>query len=138
MSAHQVTPRHLATLIGIAHALHRAGKHGSTDYTRPENAEDLYTTFAKANADSVAIYYQEECEPEPVPEGGLEVPVVLLRTLDEIAAAIKAIDGFAYQCDCVDAWEETEVGCWCRDARRALIDMIPGFAAAYRAAPWSL
>jgi hypothetical protein len=137
MSCYQVTQRHLAYLVGVGQALHAQGKHAYIGNVSPFDGEEAFAALSQANAASVAYRYSEQTEPVPVPEGGLTVPRVSLVTLRDIAAAIKALDCFAYQsCEVAD-WPLTNVGRWCARAQRDLCHMLPGFAAAYGDAEWS-
>lgn len=135
MSCYQVSPRHLAALVGIAQAT-GTQIHGAAA-TYYGGAVALFEILAQANADSVAARYNETTEPVPVPED-FAASAMPVRTLADIAAAIKLIDCYEYQsCEAPD-FEKSAVAIWCRHARRELTHRIPGFAAAYSTADWSV
>lgn len=138
MSCYQVSQRHLATLVGIGQALAREGRFMNLGAVDPDNSEAIYQILARVNVDSVNAYYGESDPPAPLPEGGLVVPRVALRTLADIAAATKALDSYMYQSMNAESWLGSDVYYWCNHARRSLVDLIPGFLAAYSEADWNL
>lgn len=145
MSAFQVAPAHLVYLIGVMQALPRqpgADPFRCSGYLPafPENAARIFEAMAEYNAVGVHACYEGrhgDVEPVPVPDG-CRFPAVTVGTVGEIVAAIKAVDCYVYQsCDAPN-WDTSVVARWMRELREALIRCLPGYEAAYRAAPWSI
>lgn len=138
MSAFQVSDTHIVRLIGIAQALHNGNQHASVDSRiGPFNEVELFTLLAKVNADSVGYRYGEDVAPVPAPDI-LRIPRVTLETVEDIAAAIKVIDCYAYQACEHPSYSGGSVDAWCTALIQGCIRMLPRFAAAYRDAAWSL
>lgn len=146
MSAFQVSSAHIARIIGIADALQCGSptrapspyvdllgmEVGYTDIT-----PRVFDLLARANADSVNFRYMHEperCEPVPF----VAIPRVSLDTLADVVAAIKVLDCYDYQSCEVPDWRTSAVCQWIERVRAALFRAIPGYLAAYNAAPWSI
>jgi hypothetical protein len=163
MSAYQVSSDHLAYLVGVlanvcsdrrGYVTLRTseqpvdGRIGSKDICggvwyelHPEmgitDCRLVFFRLARENARSLDHRYPEdhECPPVPCPIGE-RFPVVPLRTIGDVAQAIKALDCYEYQACEHPEWERGEVHGWLVALRRYLIRRIPGFADAYEAAEW--
>lgn len=143
MTAFQVSPAHIARVIAIADALRCGGiNHAPSPYMAINGMEPGYTDtneaifglLARANAASVGYRYSESADPVPY-----EAPQrVRLDTLADIVAAVKVIDCYVYQSCEVPGFASSTVGQWCSQIRETLIRCLPGFAAAYSSAPWSI
>lgn len=160
MSAYQCDPSHLAYLVGIfanvcsgqSRVILRTTERpvdnrvGSQDIMggvfyelHPDDGitdrRMVYLRLARENARSVGFRYRAGCEPVPCPLGE-RFPLVMLRTVADIAQAVKAIDCYEYQACEHPEWEASEVRRWLVALRREVLRRMPGFADAYESAAW--
>lgn len=134
MSAFQVSEKHLATMVYLAR---ECGRHTRGAYSIDDGGVALFRMFAQENADSVCERYDEETTPIPVPER-LELPAIPLRTVADVAAAMKLVDCYEYQADGAPTYDESDAHILCRTIRHELMQRIPGFADGYMNAKWSI
>lgn len=130
-------------MIGIATAL----RHGSAtrpaschvdlgDY-QPGYTDDNARIFEKlATANEINLVHLYGGKVERV--AYKLAPAVRLDTVPEIVAAIKVFDCYVYQSNDRTGWEDSSVAGWCRNVREQLVRSLPGFRAAYDAAPWGV
>jgi len=120
------------------------GYRGTTYAINPRNTDEaaaLYGRLSRENWDSLQARYPDsgsEC-PEALPSVWLHrtfTQRLPLLTVPDIAAAMKALDCYEYQACEHDGWEKSDVKAWCHILRRGLLMRLPGFDAAYSAAPW--
>jgi hypothetical protein len=129
-----VSEKHLAAIVYLAR---ECGRHMRGVCSIDDGGVALYKMFAQENADSVEARYDEPTEPVPVPER-LVLPAIPLRTVADVAAAIKLVDCYEYQTNDAPDYEESDAASWCRNMRRELMQRIPGFCDAYMNASWSI
>lgn len=161
MSAYNVSDAHLVYLVSVFADLHTrdghlcltTGEAPTLDGVTPIGRQDilgrihwdldpnchrgarvLLDRLARENRRSVASRYNEA--EEPMPAHPRAFPIVRVRDVSSVARAIKALDCYEYQACEHDGWAASEVAAWCSQLRRALVRRIPGFEAAYEAAPW--
>lgn len=134
MSAFQVSSAHLVHLIGIMQ-----GVRDGSDRLLTSDCERLFRQLADRNAWNLDYLYSRDgrCSPVPMPEGQT-FPDVCVNTLPEIVAAVKVIDCYVYQCCDRDGWDRDDVASMLRQLRDTLLRRLPGWKAAYEAAPWGV
>lgn len=130
MSAWQCSSEHIARMIGIAGAL----DFGDYQPGRSDANRRIFDALAMSNAINLVHLYGGTVEPVPYKLP----PTVSLDTVPEIVAAIKVFDCYVYQSSDFPGWDDSRVAGWCRNVKDQLIRSLPGFRAAYDAAPWGV
>lgn len=131
MSAFQVSPNHIATMVDAA-LLHRMGSfyhHPSrrSVTVRHETREDLCKMLAQENLASLEARYEPKQPGLPV----FDFPRHPSKALHASPVALlKAVKCYEYQACEHDGWRASEAFAFCEALKGTLIRVLPGFDSA--------
>ena len=143
MSAFQVSAAHLVYIIGVLRAVSVTDSDGWLDPYAPRpmlnmDCEEMFADMARFNVWNLAHLYPKHTHTTEVMPDDCPFPASPIGTVGDIVKAIKLVDCFVYQCCDMPGWDASRTAASMRQLREILIRRLPGYRAAYDAAPWSI